>query len=61
MSEHIAKLRAQFDSELMTAAGETEATALRDRWLGRKGGLVTAELKALGKLSPDERRRLDRS
>jgi phenylalanyl-tRNA synthetase alpha chain len=56
MSEHIAKLRAQFDSELMSAAGETEATALRDRWLGRKGGIVTAELKALGKLSPDERR-----
>jgi phenylalanyl-tRNA synthetase alpha chain len=56
MSEHIAKLRAQFDSELMSAAGETEATVLRDRWLGRKGGIVTAELKALGKLSPDERR-----
>jgi phenylalanyl-tRNA synthetase alpha chain len=56
MSEHIAKLRAQFESELMSAAGETEATALRDRWLGRKGGIVTAELKALGKLSPDERR-----
>src|SRR5262249_1129301 len=56
MSEHIAQLKARFDSELLSATGDAEATALRDRWLGRKGGIVTAELKALGTLSPDERR-----
>lgn len=56
MSDRITQLRADFDGELATATGETQATALRDRWVGRKSGLLTAEMKTLGKLSPEERK-----
>ncbi|MBS1788644.1 MAG: phenylalanine--tRNA ligase subunit alpha [Acidobacteria bacterium] len=56
MSDRITQLRADFDRELAAATSETEATALRDRWVGRKSGLLTAEMKTLGKLSPEERK-----
>ena len=56
MSDRITQLRTDFDGELATAATEADATALRDRWVGRKSGLLTAEMKTLGKLSPEERK-----
>lgn len=56
MSDRITQLRADFDRELAAATGEAEATALRDRWVGRKSGLLTAEMKTLGKLSPEDRK-----
>ncbi|MBK9706299.1 MAG: phenylalanine--tRNA ligase subunit alpha [Acidobacteria bacterium] len=56
MSERIKQLRDDFDRELGSVTADLEATALRDRWIGRKSGLLTAEMKTLGKLSPDERR-----
>jgi phenylalanyl-tRNA synthetase alpha chain len=56
MSERIAQLRADFDRELAGVAAEAEAAALRDRWVGRKSGLLTAEMKTLGKLSPEDRK-----
>jgi phenylalanyl-tRNA synthetase alpha chain len=56
MSGRITQLRADFDRELAAATTEAEATALRDRWVGRKAGLLGAEMKTLGRLSPDERK-----
>lgn len=56
MSDRITQLRADFDHELSTTTSEAEATSLRDRWVGRKSGLLTAEMKTLGKLSPEERK-----
>lgn len=52
------QLRAQFSSDLAGATTEEQAVALRDRWIGRKSGILTAEMKTLGGLSPDERRQL---
>jgi phenylalanyl-tRNA synthetase alpha chain len=51
-------LRQQFDSDLTTARSAGELRTLRDRYLGRKGGLVSALLKSLGSAPPDDRRRL---
>ena len=56
MSDRITQLRADFDKELAATAGEAEVTSLRDLWVGRKSGLLTAEMKTLGKLSPEDRK-----
>lgn len=56
MSDRMKELRDTFQSELQGVKAEAEAGALRDRWLGRKSGLITAEMKTLGKLTPDARR-----
>lgn len=56
MADRIAQLRADFESEFAAVTSEGDANALRDRWLGRKNGLMTAEMKTLGSLSPDERK-----
>jgi phenylalanyl-tRNA synthetase alpha chain len=45
-----------FDRELAEVKTDAGATALRDRWVGRKSGLLTAEMKMLGKLSSEDRR-----
>ncbi|MGE0881981.1 MAG: phenylalanine--tRNA ligase subunit alpha [Blastocatellales bacterium] len=55
MSDRITQLRTDFDKELANTT-EAEATVLRDRWVGRKNGLLTAEMKTLGKLSPEDRK-----
>ncbi len=56
MSDRITQLRADFDRELAAAASEADVTSLRDLWVGRKSGLLTAEMKTLGKLSAEERK-----
>ncbi len=61
MSDRITKLREDFDSELKTVNTDADAKALRDRWDGRgmatgKSGILLAEMKTLGNLSPEERR-----
>src|SRR5262245_10196220 len=56
MSDRISQLRIDFDRELASIDADRDATALRDRWIGRKNGLVTSEMKTLGKLSPEERK-----
>jgi phenylalanyl-tRNA synthetase alpha chain len=56
MAEHIDQLRDEFRHELTATVTEAEATLLRDRWTGRKSGRLTAEMKTLGRLSPEERR-----
>ena len=59
MSDHsINSLRQQFDADLAAAASEAELRVVRDRYVGRKGGLVSGLLKSLGSAAPDDRRRL---
>jgi phenylalanyl-tRNA synthetase alpha chain len=55
-TERIAELKAQFDAELAAVMAEADAAALRDRWSGRKNGILTAEMKALSQLQPAERK-----
>ena len=55
MSDRITQLRADFERELAALSVDAEANVLRDRWIGRKSAL-TAELKTLGTLSPEERK-----
>ena len=54
----IESLRTQFRTELAAAASEAELRAVRDRYLARKGGLVSGLLKSLGSAPADERPRL---
>jgi phenylalanyl-tRNA synthetase alpha chain len=56
LHDRLEELNRQFAADLSSVANEPEATTLRDRWLGRKNGLLTAELKSLGGLDPDARR-----
>ncbi len=59
MSESpIDSLRSQFSRELAAAASEAELRAVRDRYLARKGGLVSGLLKALGSAPAEDRPRL---
>jgi phenylalanyl-tRNA synthetase alpha chain len=51
-------LRSQFQSDLASAAGEAELRAVRDRYLARKGGLVSGLLKTLASAPAEERPRL---
>src|SRR3954452_20724992 len=51
-------LRAQFERDVATALREPELRVVRDRYLARKGGLVSGLLKALGSAPPEERPRL---
>lgn len=55
MSERIRELIEQFDGELGAVADRNALKALRDRWLGRKAGLVTEVRKQMGSIPPDER------
>jgi phenylalanyl-tRNA synthetase alpha chain len=55
-TERIEILKAQFEAETAAIISEADAAALRDRWIGRKSGLLTAEMKSLGKLSAEDRR-----
>ena len=54
MSRHatIDDVRQQFDRDLASAASEGELRAVRDRYLARKGGLVSSLLKAWPPLQP---------
>ena len=51
----IADLRTQFTAELDAVRTDAELKALRDKYLGRKGGVVAGLMKALGAASPGER------
>ena len=51
-------LRAEFERDLAGATSAAALKAVRDRYLARKGGLVSGLLKALGSAAPAERPRL---
>jgi phenylalanyl-tRNA synthetase alpha chain len=57
-ARQVEDLRAQFEREIAAADREPEIRLVRDRYLARKGGLVSALLKALGSAPPEERPRL---
>src|SRR5829696_9271312 len=54
----IDSLRIQFEAELAAAATEADLRTVRDRYLSRKGGRVSALLKSLGSASAADRPRL---
>ena len=54
----IDSLRSQFESDLAGAASEAQLRTVRDRYLARKGGLVSGLLKSLGSAAPADRPRL---
>jgi len=54
----IDSLRAEFERDLAGATTVAALKAVRDRYLARKGGLVSGLLKALGSAPPAERPRL---
>src|SRR3954471_2491521 len=51
-------LRTQFEPDVAAATGADALRAVRDRYLARKGGLVSALLKALGSAPAEARPRL---
>jgi phenylalanyl-tRNA synthetase alpha chain len=51
-------LRQQFEQDLAGATTEADLRAVRDRYLSRKGGLVSTLLKNLGSVPADDRPRL---
>jgi phenylalanyl-tRNA synthetase alpha chain len=56
----IESLRAQFSVELASAATDADLKALRDQYLGRKGGAIAGLMKAVAGASADERPALGR-
>ena len=48
-------LHTQFSAELAAVSSDADLKALRDRYLGRKGGAIAGLMKALGAASPAER------
>jgi phenylalanyl-tRNA synthetase alpha chain len=54
-SSQIDILRTQFETDVARAAGPEALRSVRDRYLARKGGLVSALLKALGSAPADVR------
>lgn len=57
-STDIDQLKVQFEQDLSAASGEAALRAVRDRYLARKGGLVSSLLKALGSAPPELRPQL---
>jgi phenylalanyl-tRNA synthetase alpha chain len=55
MDDRLSQLREQFLAEAQTVASADELNALRDKYLGRKSGLIAAEKKRVGGLAPDAR------
>ena len=57
----IASLRQQFDSDLAAARGEADLRAIRDKYLSRKNGLVSAFMKTVAAAAADQRAALGQS
>jgi phenylalanyl-tRNA synthetase alpha chain len=55
MDDRLSSLRTQFLEEIGSVATADQLTALRDKYLGRKSGLIAAEKKRVGALAPEER------
>jgi phenylalanyl-tRNA synthetase alpha chain len=54
----IDRLRQEFRDELCRIASEADLKRARDRFLGRKGGVVATLMKTVASATPDERRTL---
>ena len=55
MDDKLKALREQFTEEARDVSTVEALNALRDKYLGRKSGLIAAEKKRIGSLSPEER------
>lgn len=55
MSTNFDGLQAQFENEVASVADAESLRALRDRWLGRKAGLVTDVRKQMGSIPAGDR------
>jgi phenylalanyl-tRNA synthetase alpha chain len=60
MSTPVDRLRATFDEQFAAASTEADLRALRDQYLGRKGGAVAALMKDVASAPPAERPALGR-
>ena len=49
----IARLRTEFQQELARVSSESDLQSLRDKYLGRKSGAVTALMKSVASAPPD--------
>jgi phenylalanyl-tRNA synthetase alpha chain len=58
MPNDIDRLRQEFRDELSRIASEADLKRARDRFLGRKGGVVATLMKSIAAAGPDERRAL---
>src|SRR5262245_46503093 len=55
MDERLTKLREQFAEDVRSVSSPDDLGALRDKYLGRKSGLIAAEKKRIGSLSAEDR------
>ena len=55
MDEKLTKLRAQFVEDLRAVSNADSLSGLRDKYLGRRSGLIALEKKRIGALSSEER------
>jgi phenylalanyl-tRNA synthetase alpha chain len=51
----IARLRTEFQQELARVSSESDLQSLRDKYLGRKSGAVTALMKSVASAPPDRK------
>ena len=56
----VARVRAEFGGELARVTSDSDLQALRDKYLGRKNGLVTGLMKAVATAPPAEKPALGR-
>jgi phenylalanyl-tRNA synthetase alpha chain len=55
MDEKLTRLREKFLDDLRAVSNADDLSGLRDKYLGRKSGLIGAEKKRIGSLSSEER------
>src|SRR5262245_29654812 len=55
MDQRLSSLKEEFLKDLAAVSSADEVGGLRDKYLGRKSGLIAAEKKRVGSLSADER------
>jgi phenylalanyl-tRNA synthetase alpha chain len=55
MDEKLTELQRQFRNDLKSVTSADELVVLRDKYLGRKSGLIVTEKKRIGSLSAQER------
>ena len=58
LKDRVRALRAEFDRDLRAAGEASALQAVRDKYLGRKAGAITALMKSLGALTPEQRREI---
>jgi phenylalanyl-tRNA synthetase alpha chain len=55
MATDVTELRARFDADLGAVSTLESCKTVRDRWLGREQGIISAEMKRLRELPPAQR------